>query len=171
MTPLPPTLGGGELDAWRIDDGRYAADWNTGTGAELWGGRWNLKGTAAVYASLDPATALVEVAVHKGFAGLDTVGHTLTRIRIVKPEAVHVVGPDAVPDADWLAPGLISVRQMAYGDQLLATHGAILIPSAVSRDSWNLVARPGALRQIAVLIGQSRLVVDPRLHRTGQDPS
>jgi RES domain-containing protein len=113
VTPLPPPLGSGELDAWRIDDNRFAASWDTGTGAELWGGRWNRRGTAAVYASLDPATALVEVAVHKGFAALDRVGHTLSHLRILQPDAVHVVQPAAVPDPDWLASGLISARQMA----------------------------------------------------------
>jgi hypothetical protein len=34
----------------------------------------------AVYCSVDPATAILEVAVH-GFQGLDTVLHMLTAIR------------------------------------------------------------------------------------------
>ncbi|WP_196796267.1 RES domain-containing protein [Acidiphilium cryptum] len=50
----------------------YAASWDNGEGAHLGGGRWNSRGVRAVYYSLDPATAILEVAVHKGFGILDT---------------------------------------------------------------------------------------------------
>uniref|UniRef100_UPI003F94965A RES family NAD+ phosphorylase n=1 Tax=Rhodoblastus sp. TaxID=1962975 RepID=UPI003F94965A len=78
MTPLPAGLGGSELVAWRLDRSSFAATWDSGAGAYLEGGRWNGKGVRAVYCSIDPATAILEVAVHTGFEALDSVPHVLT---------------------------------------------------------------------------------------------
>ena len=52
MTPLPAALGGGEVVAWRLDDARFAATWDSGEGAYLLGGRWNSPGVRAVYCAL-----------------------------------------------------------------------------------------------------------------------
>jgi hypothetical protein len=73
MTPLPVALGGSELIAWRLDQAAYAPNWDSGEGAHRVGGRWNSKGVRAVYCSLDPSTAILEFAVHKGSRALDTV--------------------------------------------------------------------------------------------------
>lgn len=69
MAPLPAALAGAGPQpwwVWRIDAEAYAASWDSGLGAELFGGRWNPKGLRAVYCRLDPATCLVEAAVHHG---------------------------------------------------------------------------------------------------------
>ena len=58
--------------AWRLDRQHYASTWDSGIGAEKLGGRWNAKGQRAVYCSVDPSTAILEVAVHAGFPVLDT---------------------------------------------------------------------------------------------------
>jgi 5-methylcytosine-specific restriction endonuclease McrA len=47
----------------------------------------------AVYCSIDPATAILEVAVHTGFPVLDTVAHVLTAVNIAKLSSIHVVDP------------------------------------------------------------------------------
>ena len=73
MTPLPSPPGENELVAWRLDQTNYRTAWDSGEGAYRVGGRWNSKGVRAVYCSVDPATAILEVAVHKGFKALDTV--------------------------------------------------------------------------------------------------
>ncbi|MBX6743163.1 MAG: RES domain-containing protein [Acetobacteraceae bacterium] len=164
MIALPPLLGGTELIAWRLDDARHAAAWDGGEGAYRVGGRWNSRGVRAVYCSLDPAAAILEVAVHKGFRALDTVPHVLTSAVIADPADVHVVMPDAVPNPNWLRPGIPSAGQQAFGDDLLARHRFVAIPSVVSARSWNLVfdARraDGAYR----LRSQERFALDTRLH-------
>ena len=66
VTPLPPPLGGRELVAWRLDQAAFAAQWDSGEGAYRAGGRWNSRGVRAVYCSIDPATAILEVAVQRG---------------------------------------------------------------------------------------------------------
>lgn len=54
--------------AWRLDQSKYAATWDSGEGAFLVGGRWNSRGVRAVYCAIDPATAILEVAVQRDFA-------------------------------------------------------------------------------------------------------
>ena len=83
MTPLPPPLGNGDLRFWRLDQKRFASTWDSGEGSFQVGGRWNSKGVRAVYCSLEPATAILEVAVHKKFKALDTAPHTLTSARVI----------------------------------------------------------------------------------------
>ena len=134
MTPLPAPLGGTELVAWRLDVAKHATIWDSGEGAYLVGGRWNSKGVRAVYCSIDPATAILEVAVHKGFKALDTVPHVLTAID-VDAASVFIVEPATVPNANWLRPGIPSAGQQAFGDELLTKHKFVLILSVVSTSS------------------------------------
>lgn len=164
MTPLPVGLGGSELVCWRLDKSVHAATWDSGEGAYRVGGRWNSKGVRAVYCSVDPATAILEVAVHKTFQALDTVPHTLTGITILDPASVHIVDPAALPNANWLRPGIPSAGQQAFGDDVLWRNAFVLIPSAVSAYSWNLiftVAKAAGKYDVRL---QERFALDTRLH-------
>jgi RES domain-containing protein len=139
VTPLPAVLGGSELLAWRLDRATYAPTWDSGEGAYRAGGRWNSPGVRAVYCALDPSTAILEVAVHKGFHTLDTVPHVLTAVVVTTPEDIRIVRPDEIPNPNWLRPGIPGAGQQAFGDGLLSKHPFIVIPSAVSTRSWNLL--------------------------------
>lgn len=167
MTELPGALGGRGLEAWRLDAAAHAAGWDSGIGAERYGGRWNVRGQPAVYCSIDPATALLEVAVHKGFLVLDTTAHVLTSLTVGDPASVHVVSPDAVPNPAWLQPGIPSLGQQRFGSDLLARHGIVVFLSAVSRHSWNLVFDPQAAQGRYRLKAQHRFAMDTRLHPPG----
>jgi RES domain-containing protein len=164
VTPLPGALGGNALIAWRLDDARFAAGWDSGEGAYRVGGRWNSRGVRAVYCAIDPATTILEVAVHKTFEVLDTVPHVLTSATILDPAVVHVVQPRDVPNPNWLRPGAPSAGQQRFGDGLLAAHKFVVLPSAVSTHSWNLIfvgaTAAGAYRMRA----QERFALDTRLH-------
>ena len=172
MAALPAALAGSvparPLLAWRIDADDYAATWHSGIGAERFGGRWNPKGQRAVYCSLDPATCLVEAAVHRGFAVLDTRAHVLSCLQIDPlPDGqpgVQVVPPEALPNPAWLHGGTPSAGQQRFGSGWLATPGVLVIASAVSRHSWNLVYSPEAAGARVRLLQQQRLVVDTRLN-------
>ena len=164
MTPLPASLGGSELVAWRLDRAIFAASWDNGEGAYRAGGRWNSRGVRAVYCSIDPATAILEVAVHKGFKALDTVPHVLTAIDIVDPSSVHVVDPATVPNQNWLRPGIPGAGQQAFGDDLLSKHKFIVIPSAVSTASWNLVFVGSKAAGAYSIRSQEPFALDTRLH-------
>ena len=164
MTPLPAPLGGAELVAWRLDQAALAATWDSGEGAYRVGGRWNSSGVRAVYCSIDPSTAILEVAVHKGFRALDTVRHILTSVTISEPAGVHVVDPVSVPNYSWLTPGIPVREQQIFGDELLADHKFILIPSAVSTHSWNLIFVGATAAGAYVRRSQEPFVLDRRLH-------
>lgn len=164
MTPFPAPKGSGDVVAWRLDQERFISTWDSGEGAFQLGGRWNTKGVRAVYCAIDPATAILEMAVHKTFPVLDTVPHVLTSLRLADPASAHVVHPGEVPNPNWLRPGIPSSGQQAFGDSLLAAHLFVLIPSAVSSYSWNLVFDPLRARGHYTMCTQERFALDTRLH-------
>jgi RES domain-containing protein len=143
---------------------QHAPGWDGGEGAYRFGGRRNSKGVRAVYCSLDPATAILEVAVHKGFRILDTVPHVLTGATIGDPSRIHVVEPSSIPNPNWLVPGIPSAGQQAFGDALLAQHAFIVIPSTVSARSWNLLFIAAMAAGSYELRSQERFALDTRLH-------
>lgn len=158
----PP--GNGNLYIWRLDRKEHADTWDSGIGSGLGGGRWNSKGVKAVYAATDPSTAILEVAVHKGFRSLDTVPHILTGARIIDPARVYQVDPANVPNPHWLIPGTPSHGQQQYGDNLLAHYPFMLIPSPVSRHSWNIVMNPILSEGLYELTHQEPFALDTRLN-------
>jgi RES domain-containing protein len=163
MTPLPGHTGPAFF--WRLDDKRHARTWDSGEGARLKGGRWNPSGVAAVYCSLDPATAILELAVHKGFDTLNAVAHVLSAAALAIPWAkVHVVQPKDVPNKLWLYPCAFSAAQQDFGRRLLSAHDFVAIPSAVSRRSWNLIFDAGRAAGKYALQHQEDLDLDPRLN-------
>jgi RES domain-containing protein len=164
VIPLPPPLSAGELVAWRLDPAVFAATWDGGEGAFRAGGRWNSRGVRAVYTSLDPATAILEVAVHTGFAALDTVAHVLTAATVLDPSSIHIVQPEDVPNPNWLRPGNPGAGQQAFGNTLLARYPFVLIPSAVSTHSWNLIFVASIATGIYAPRLQEPFALDTRLH-------
>ncbi len=162
MMPLP-WVAGSPL-AWRLDLQSHGSTWDGGIGSAKVGGRWNPVGYAVVYCSADPSTAILEVAVHKGFAVLDTVRHVLTRARIRDVTDVHVVMPDDVPDLEWLRPGSPSRGQQAFGRELLEQHVFVAIPSTVTQQSWNLLFNPIRAAGRYELETQQRFALDTRLN-------
>ena len=75
-----------------------------------------------MYCALDPATAILEVAVHKGFKALDTLPHVLTALHIADVSDVQIVRAADVPNANWLRPGIPGAGQQAFGDALLSVY-------------------------------------------------
>jgi RES domain-containing protein len=168
MTALPATLGGGDrLVVWRLDQRIHEESWDSGEGAFKAGGRWNSAGVRAVYCSLDAATAILEVAVHKGFNVLDTVPHTITAVSIPDIAEVHIVKRDDVPNPNWLRPGIPSAGQQAFGNDLLGRYRFVAIPSAVSTHSWNLIFDPVRAAGFYSMDFQEPFALDTRLYPPG----
>jgi RES domain-containing protein len=161
--PLPALLGGTELVAWRIDASEYAQSWDSGEGAYRFGGRWNRPGTRAVYCALDASTSILEVAVHRGFRRMDTTKHTLSAIHIIDPKDVFVLPEKDVPEPAWLCTGLPSAEQQIFGDTLLDQHKFVVVPSVVSRNSWNLLFVPTRAANAYALRSQEEFLLDTRL--------
>ncbi|HZU88476.1 MAG TPA: RES domain-containing protein, partial [Stellaceae bacterium] len=98
------------------------------------------------------------------FAALDTVAHVLTAATIRDPLGIRVVRPEEVPNPNWLRPGIPGAGQQAFGDALLARHPFVLIPSAVSTHSWNLIFVAAVAAGLYALRLQERFALDTRLH-------
>lgn len=164
MMTLPGALGSNEIIGWRLDRSDFARTWDSGEGAYRFGGRWNSKGRRVVYASLDPSTSILEVAVHKTFKALDTVPHILTAFIVADPSEIHVVQSADVPNTNWLRPNIPSAGQQAHGDNLLETHTFVVLPSAVSTHSWNIIFDPvKAVGRYSQTL-QEAFALDTRLH-------
>jgi len=164
MNTLPAALGGSSLVAWRIDSELHARGWDSGIGAERLGGRWNARGTRAVYCAVDMSTSMLEVAVHKGFDFLDATANVLTRMVIDDVSSIRIVHPDELPNPMWRFPGIPGQAQMRFGTELLKRHGIVVFPSCVSAYSWNLVFEPALALGRYRVTGQERLHLDGRLN-------
>ncbi|MFM2059727.1 MAG: hypothetical protein RLY71_4112 [Pseudomonadota bacterium] len=162
MTPLPAALGGTELVAWRLERDRYLPTWDRAEGAFLVGGRWSSAGRRVIYSSLDPATTILEVAVHKGFDVLDTVPHTLLQL-LIDLAGVRIVAPADIPNPNWLRPGTVSRNQQRFGDDLLDRHPLVVVPSVVSTHSWNLLINATTAAGRFALKDTERFALDTRL--------
>jgi RES domain-containing protein len=154
-----------EIHFWRLDPVEYALTWHLGVGAEKVGGRWNPKGMATVYAALDASTAILEVAVHKNFDALDCKPHCLTQARVLDTSRIYVVQPESIANSNWLVPGTPSRSQQQFGAELLKQYPFVLVPSSVSRHSWNLLMNPPLADGLYELVLQEPFALDGRLNK------
>jgi RES domain-containing protein len=150
--------------AWRIVKERHTEKAFDGEGARLYGGRWNSRGVAVVYASESRALATLEV-----LAGLQT-NSPLPEYVLIPAEfddsLVFAVGLEELP-ADWRRnPPPPSTQRL--GDDWIATGALVVlkVPSALVPQESNYLFNPRHPAFSEVMIGQpERLAMDPRLIR------
>ncbi len=140
------------MKVWRIARSRHADtvdDMLSGSGAARYGGRWNPRGTPAVYCSENASLAALEVLVNLARPS------TFPRYRILDLD---------VPDGSIVeAPVPVSDTRRA-GAALLAAHLAIVAPSFVNPLERNIVINPAHRDFDKVVAGTIRpFVFDPRL--------
>ena len=75
---------------------------------------------------------------------------------------VQVVHPENLQDDSWLAPGPPIYACQKFGAQLLDEVGVFVMPSAVSRDSWNAILDPAVAKRVNAT--QTPFQFDPRLN-------
>jgi len=133
---------------WRIatDTRRYASDDLSGRGALIQGGRWNEKGTPAVYTSASIALACLETLVHLAAAGLP-LNRYLVRVDVDDAvwAARQTLGPSSLlePPVGWdaIPYGRVSVE----AGQKWLTGGAsalLAVPSVVVPEEFNVLINP-----------------------------
>jgi len=156
-----------DVVVWRMakETPDYPADDLSGGGAKAVGGRWNRKGTSAVYASTTIALATLETLAHLG-GNISIRNAFLLRIDI--PAALwaqrRTVDLASLPPA-WLAepPGAASI---AFGDRWLRTQSRLLllVPSIIVPEEYNVVINPAhpAASQLRSRVARQH-VYDPRL--------
>jgi len=124
---------------YRITKCNYAADLS-GTGARLYGGRWNSEGKPMLYLASSRSLAVLEVLVH-----LDPLiipgNYCLTEIEVPDVEIITVQA-DQLP-ADWRdISGPVVLRQL--GDAFLKKQEYLLmkVPSSIVPAEYNYLLNP-----------------------------
>lgn len=140
MAAKPP------VSVWRISRAtkEYAADDVTGKGAELYGGRWNIKGTPMVYASSSLPLALLETLAHLGPNGAAVRDRFIVEI-LVPPEimaAAQTLNRHAI-DPAWCAEPASASSQTLGNRWATALDSCLLIvPSVLLPEETNLLINP-----------------------------
>jgi RES domain-containing protein len=131
------------------------ADDLSGTGARLYGGRWNSEGKAALYLASSGSLAVLEVLVHLPPLMIPN-GYCITEISV--PEnSIFSIKKEELPDnwKDIAQP--VALRKI--GDQFLTKHDYLLlkVPSAIVPFEYNYVMNPGhpAFKDVHVLKKQA----------------
>lgn len=129
------------MTVFRICNPQFSED-ISGTGAKLYGGRWNSKGVAVLYASEYISLSVLEMLVHNRFTDFVTdlnllhlaFADTLS-IKEVKNSKLKT---DWINDFDY-------TRFM--GDQFIKaeTHAILKVPSAVIKEEHNFIINPSHL--------------------------
>ena len=113
----------------------------TGTGAKLYGGRWNHRGTAVIYTSGTRALATVEFLVHVSLSNAPR-GLLIATIEIPDNIVPEEVPRASLPRAwrDYPSP-----REVAdLGSQWVKSAKSLLlrVPSAVVEQEYNILINP-----------------------------
>lgn len=123
---------------FRISNTEYSSDIN-GTGAKLFGARWNSKGIPALYTSESISLAVLEMLVHTNFKDY-SIELDLLYIKLPDTLSVTSVSLNSLKK-NWAA----DVEYTRYiGDEIFRQKDTLLVkvPSAVIREEYNYLANP-----------------------------
>lgn len=110
----------------------------SGTGAMLFGGRWNMKGVRALYTSSSVSLAVLEVIANLSSDKIDT-GLFIAELGF--PDEMHITKIEELPN-DWNAYPYKS-ETVSFGTQFLKSGGLCLqIPSAIVPMEYNYLINP-----------------------------
>jgi RES domain-containing protein len=155
------------IEAYRITKQPSAKKAFSGTGARLYGGRWNSVGVEVVYASAHRSLSVLEVLVHMED---DEVGSGAVLI----PYLIYPISFDealleelsatSLP-ADWASsPPAKSTQQIGDDWVLRAGSPVLSVSSVVVPEERNYVLNPNHTRFAEIQIGHPvRCKIDPRL--------
>ncbi|MCK5597376.1 MAG: RES family NAD+ phosphorylase [Candidatus Eisenbacteria sp.] len=129
------------MHLFRIAKTVYIRDLS-GAGPRRYGGRWNHKGTAVIYAAESRSLATLEYLVHVPLP-YEPLGLSVATLIVPDGASVHELRPSELP-ADWNRfPAPSSLADL--GSEWVRGNASLLlrVPSAVVDDEFNLVINPG----------------------------
>ena len=169
---LAPQASAFKSTAFRSATPLYAreADLLTGEGSRRFGGRWNPRGLAAIYASLTPETAMAETLAHARYYELPAqavMPRTFVALSFALNRVLDLTGgdirrrlafsKDRMVQTDWRAEmeaGNVPLTQaLGQAASDIGLEG-LLVPSAAEPSGQNIVAFPEnfkTLRAVVVL--------------------
>jgi RES domain-containing protein len=149
---------------YRVTSYAFARDLS-GSGAQMYGGRWNPKGMAALYTAETPAQALLEFLPHFPET---CVPHNLELVTIGTPDnlTIEEISNNNLPE-NWAAkPPVIHTAAIGCEWLIKGVTAALRVPSVMLPfgKAWNMVLNPThpQSRELEV-IEVVTISVDPRL--------
>lgn|SRR5690554_3095813 len=147
------------MKVYRISKTEYANDLN-GTGAKLFGGRWNHIDTPCIYSSSSRALAVLEYSVN---INIEFIPRSLS-ICTFEIDEKHIleIPPSEIP-ADWRAtPASFSTK--VIGTEKLQNNIPILkVPSIILPDEYNFILNPNSSTIAFQLIDVKEFSYDLRI--------
>jgi RES domain-containing protein len=128
------------IDAWRLVQPWHADDAFSGEGALLYGGRWNVIGTRAVYAASSVSLATLELIVHVARPS-----------RLDEYALIACAFPDAIVDdldpaqlpPDWRTyPPPPAVQKLGDAWVKSGASAVLRVPSVVIASEFNYILNP-----------------------------
>ena len=146
------------LTVYRATPAQYAGDLS-GEGARLYGGRWNQRGTPALYASPNVSLALLENLVHIEHNEDFPKSYTIT--------VVEVEAEGTLSFVDDLPPNREASQRVGTASLRDADCLGFWVPSIIVQDDRNLILNPRCrLYARSVRVRETYLQpVDQRLNR------
>lgn len=144
---------------YRVSKTQYANDLN-GTGAKLFGGRWNHIDTPCIYTSASRSLAVLEYSVN---VNVDFIPRALSIcIFEIDENSIKEIKTKKLP-GDWREiPAPYSTKD--FGTKLLQKGIPILkIPSIVIPDEFNYILNPNAINKDFKLVEVKDFVYDLRV--------
>ena len=126
---------------YRISKNIFSNDL-TGTGAGLFGGRWNPKGINLVYTTSSISLATLEYLVHN-FHIMQSHDLCLTKIQIGNSSSIELVNPKKLPK-DWNEKSYLPVSTQQIGADFFTNkkHYILKVPSAIVPGEFNYLLNP-----------------------------
>lgn len=152
------------MEVYRFANRRYIGDL-TGTGAKLYGGRWNHKGLAALYTSSTISLSLLEVLVHA--LSLEQL-ESLSLLKLHIPKTLE----SSLRELNNLKPHWYEDQEYSrfIGSEFLQNRNVLILkfPSAVVTEEYNYLLNPlhSDFDKLEI-VSTTNYKFDQRLYRIG----
>ncbi|EWH10419.1 RES domain-containing protein [Catenovulum agarivorans DS-2] len=146
---------------YRIVKKKWAASAFDGEGARLFGGRWNNKGKACIYAASSESLALLEILVH---LESDAILNSYTLLKSKLP-TTEIMTLGTLPK-NWQAEPA-PAQTAVIGDQWLKSGKslALQVPSVIVPREYNYLINPlhPAMKTVLASVEEIEISIDSRL--------
>lgn len=127
--------------AWKLLPKRHQGEAFSGEGARIAAGRWNMRGTRAIYLSGSLSLAALEMLVYTGRAAF-TIPLAVFRVEIPDGVAVETLAAEKLP-ANWRQqPPPESTRRLGSEWIVRGTAVALRMPSVFIPEDWSFLVNP-----------------------------
>jgi RES domain-containing protein len=143
------------MRVWRISKAKYAHSAFSAEGARLFDARWNFAGTPMVYTSSSLALAAIEYFVHLDPSEAPTELVSMTAA-VADDLAVERIEIEQLP-RDWRRTDHKDLQQFGTDWVRSQRSVALIVPSAVVEDEWNVLLNPAHADFRKIEIGEPKL--------------